>query len=112
MRVFLYGTLLQPKALARRGGVPGLAARLRPAVLRGWRRVALKGGRYPTLTRDRRAQVQGALVLVPAAARRRLQAYEGPRYRLVRLPVRAGTKILPAAAWLAPAGTRRIWPRP
>lgn len=108
MRLFLYGTLLDPGRLAHLGGDPGLPARLRPAVLRGFRRVAGTGG-YPTLVPDRAGRVEGAVLGVSAAALRRLHAYEGPRYRLT--PVRAETEAgkLPACAWIAGAATRRAW---
>jgi gamma-glutamylcyclotransferase (GGCT)/AIG2-like uncharacterized protein YtfP len=108
MRLFLYGTLLDADRLARLGGDPGLPARLRPAALRGFRRVAGAGG-YPTLVPDRAARVEGAVLDVPAGALRRLQAYEGPRYRLT--PVRAETAAGPVAAfaWIAGAATRRAW---
>ena len=38
MRLFLYGTLLDPDVLARRAGTPGLGARMVPATLPGYRR--------------------------------------------------------------------------
>jgi gamma-glutamylcyclotransferase (GGCT)/AIG2-like uncharacterized protein YtfP len=108
MRLFLYGMLLDADRLARLGGDPGLPARLRPAVLRGFRRVAGAGG-YPTLAPDRAGRVEGAVLGVSAAALRRLQAYEGPRYRLS--PVRVETEAGPAAAfaWIAGAAKRRPW---
>jgi len=108
MRLFLYGTLLDAGRLARLAGDPRLPARLRPAVLRGFRRVAGAGG-YPTLAPDRAGQVEGAVLSVSAGALRRLQAYEGPRYRLT--PVRAATEAGPvvAFAWIAGAATRRPW---
>lgn len=108
MRLFLYGTLLDPRRLAQRAADPGLPARLQPAVLRGFRRVAGAGG-YPTLVRDRAGRVEGAMLSVSAGALRRLQAYEGPRYRLT--PVRAETAAgtLPAFVWIAGAATRRAW---
>jgi hypothetical protein len=44
MRLFLYGTLLDPALL---DGIAGRAVALTPATLRGWRRVAWRDGRYP-----------------------------------------------------------------
>jgi hypothetical protein len=63
MRLFLYGTLLDPDRLARFAGrrVPYTAA-----VLPGWRRVALPDGRFPTLRRGR-GWVAGAVVALDAA---------------------------------------------
>jgi Gamma-glutamyl cyclotransferase, AIG2-like len=75
MRLFLYGTLL---------GDPKLGASM-PATLPGWRRVELRGTRYPTLRRDRRGAVSGAVVDVPSRLLAHLAAYEGPRYRLTRV---------------------------
>jgi hypothetical protein len=106
MRLFLYGTLLDP---ALREALAGCALPARPAVLRGWRRVALPGGRYPTLRRAR-AEVAGAVVEVGAAALARLSAYEGPLYRLTPVVVRSGRGNTAAKAWIAPGGTRRPWP--
>ncbi len=99
MRLFLYGTLLGDRRLARS----------LPATLTGWRRVVLRGTRYPTLRRDRLGVVSGAVVDVPAPVLRRLVAYEGPAYRLVRVVVRTANGKTAAHAWIAPGGTRRSW---
>ena len=80
-----------------------------PATLTGWRRVVLRGTRYPTLRRDRRGAVSGAVVKVPAPVLRRLVAYEGPAYRLVRVVVQTPNGKTAANAWIAPGGTRRPW---
>jgi hypothetical protein len=109
MRLFLYGTLLDGVVLASRAGQAGLAARLMPATLPGWRRVGMRGGRYPTLRRDRSGCVFGALAEVPARAAGRLAAYEGPAYRLRRLVVVTPRRRLTAGVWIAAAGTRRPW---
>ncbi len=105
MRLFLYGTLLEPARLAR---CVGRTVRLVPARLRGWRRVAMKGGRYPTLVRAR-GGVAGAVAVVDAAGLRRLMAYEGPLYDLRRLAVRAGRGNSVAGVWIARAAARREW---
>jgi gamma-glutamylcyclotransferase (GGCT)/AIG2-like uncharacterized protein YtfP len=116
--LFLYGTLLDPRVLAARAGQGGLARRLAPARLPGWRRVALRGTPYPTLVRDPGAATEGAVLrgaLAPAAMAR-LAAYEGPSYRLV--PVRAETAAGDrwARAWVAEAWradpARRGWAPP
>jgi len=109
MQLFLYGTLLDPRTLARSAGEPALASRLRPAVLRGWQRVRARNSRYPTLARDPDGKVQGAVLSVPAAACRRLQAYEGPDYRLVRVLAETRGKPVPALAWIASSASRRAW---
>ena len=107
MILFLYGTLLDGQTLARRSGVAGL--RGMTAVLTGWRRVTLRRTRYPTLRRARGQHVAGRVVRVPASAVRRLTAYEGPAYRLVRLVVATPIGAVAAWSWIAPAATRRDW---
>lgn len=105
MRLFLYGTLLDPRRLAH---CAGRSVALAPARLPGWRRVAMRGGRYPTLVRARGA-VAGAVVDVDAAALRRLSAYEGPLYELRRLAVATGRGKTVAGVWIARAATKIPW---
>lgn len=62
MRIFLYGTLLDPLVLAARSGRRGLDRGAQRAWLQGWRRVSLRGAPYPTLLRARRGGVAGLLV--------------------------------------------------
>ena len=109
IRLFLYGTLLDAENLASRGGQAGLNLRLAPATLQGWRRVAVRGGRYPTLRRDRAGFVHGALLTTPARVLARLAAYEGPAYRLARVVVRTANGKTAARTWIAPGGTRLPW---
>lgn len=99
--LFLYGTLLDPAVLERQAGQRGLARRLRPAVLRGWRRVALRGTPYPTIIPELGANIEGAVLRVGPEALARLAAYEGASYR--RVPVRVSTRHGPvrAQAWVA-----------
>ncbi len=111
MRLFLYGTLLDPVTLALRGGQASLSLRPAQATLPGWRRVAMCGGRYPTLRRDRRGVVHGVLVDVQARAMGRLAAYEGPAYRLRRVVVDTPNGKTSACTWIAPAVTQRPWER-
>ncbi|MFC7734954.1 gamma-glutamylcyclotransferase family protein [Roseomonas sp. GCM10028921] len=73
--VFLYGTLLDGRILARRSGDPSLP---RPAVLHGFVRTASRGAPYPTLIRRPGASVEGALVRPGPAARRRCGATRAP----------------------------------
>jgi hypothetical protein len=109
MRLFLYGTLLDAGTLAARGGQPDLPSRLVPATLSGWRRVAMPGGRYPTLRRSRTDCVHGALIDLAAPVLARLAAYEDPLYRLVRVVVATGAGRTRASTWIALGGTRRPW---
>lgn len=106
MRLFLYGTLLDLQRLSR---FSGKVLSLVPATLPGWRRVAMRGGRYPTLVRARR-RVAGALAAMDAATLRRLRAYEGPAYALRRLAVATARGKTVAGVWIAGAATTRPWP--
>ena len=100
MRLFLYGTLL---------GDRWAWAAASPATLIGWRRVALRGTRYPTLRRDRRALWRVRWWMCRHRVLRRLVAYEGPAYRLTRVVVQTASGKTAAYAWIAPGGTRRPW---
>jgi gamma-glutamylcyclotransferase (GGCT)/AIG2-like uncharacterized protein YtfP len=106
VRLFLYGTLLDPDLLAR---FAGRALELTPAVLSGWRRVYLRFTPYPTL-RPARDHVVGAAVGVDSATLRRLSAYEGSRYRLTPVTIAVNGDALAAHAWIADAATARPWP--
>jgi gamma-glutamylcyclotransferase (GGCT)/AIG2-like uncharacterized protein YtfP len=109
MRLFLYGTLLDADTLATRGGHACLPARLVPAALRGRRRVAVRGGRYPTLRRERTGVVHGGSLIASAHALRKLAAYEGPAYRLTRVVVDTPNGKTAAHTWIALGGTRVPW---
>jgi len=100
--LFVYGTLLKPRVLARMAGDPRLPQRLRPAVLPGHARVALRGTPYPTLIARPGAKTAGAVLRVGAAAGARLAQYEGPSYRLVPVRVMTARGPLRARAWRAP----------
>jgi gamma-glutamylcyclotransferase (GGCT)/AIG2-like uncharacterized protein YtfP len=109
MRLFLYGTLLDARTLALRGGHVGVATRLVPASLPGWQRVALRNRRYPTLRRHRAGIVRGALFVATARVLARLAVYEGPDYRLTRVVVRTTSGKTAAHTWIAPGGTCLPW---
>lgn len=100
MRLFLYGTLLAD---------PRLTGPQTRATLKGWRRVALRFTRYPTLRRYRTGSVPGVVIDVPSRTLARLNAYEGPAYRLTRVVVDTPNGKTAAQAWIAPGGTRRAW---
>nr|WP_294519291.1 gamma-glutamylcyclotransferase family protein [uncultured Rhodopila sp.] len=106
VRLFLYGTLLDPHLLASFAGrdVP-----LLPATLPGWRRVVLQGTGYPTVRRAR-GTVRGALAVVDRGTLARLKVYEGRRYRLTRVVVDTARGTGTAYAWIAPGATLRDWP--
>ena len=109
MRLFVYGTLLSPPVLARRSGAPLPRCRPTPATLRGWRRVALRGTPWPTVRRQRGARTPSLLIDVTAAALRRLNAWEGPAYRLTRVVVATSTGNSAAMIWIAPTTGARPW---
>jgi gamma-glutamylcyclotransferase (GGCT)/AIG2-like uncharacterized protein YtfP len=94
MKLFLYGTLADPEALGRCAGRrPGA---LVPASLPGFRRVLLRGARFPTLRRAPGHQVHGVIARVNADMLVRLQNYESGRYRQIH--VRLHTAHGPARA--------------
>jgi len=98
--LFLYGTLLDRRTLARRSGDPGLPRRLRPAVLHGYRRVAFRGTPYPTLIPCPSGRVHGALLRPAPPALAALRRYEGPCYRLVPLRVVTPHGPVRARGWV------------
>lgn len=113
MILFVYGTLLDPRILIRVSADPGLARRLRPARLDGWRRVFLRGTPYPTMVPAVGATVNGAVLRVGDAALARLSAYEGSAYALAPITVSTSRGALRAHAWIAPpwrADAARDWP--
>jgi len=106
MRLFLYGTLLDPAVLTRHAGRP---LRMTPADLPGWQRVRLRGTPYPTLVPGP-GRTRGAVVRVDPRALRGLRRYEGPRYRLLPVAPLCAGRRMPAHAWIGDAPTRRPWP--
>jgi gamma-glutamylcyclotransferase (GGCT)/AIG2-like uncharacterized protein YtfP len=85
MDLFFYGTLLDPdvRRLVLGREVPREA--LKPARVRGFRRVALQGLPYPGAVRDPAAAIEGLVLVEPSARdRARVSRYEGVDYRLVR----------------------------
>jgi len=76
MRFFFYGTLMD--ADVRRAVLgPHAPRHVEPALLRGWRRLPVRGRTYPVIVADPAASVDGVLVRgLNAAARRRLERYE------------------------------------
>ena len=82
MRLFFYGTLLDPDV---RSLVLGRPVPLSPARLDGWRRATARGRSFPIILRQPNAAVEGGVTPpLPASALGRLKAYEGPEYTLVR----------------------------
>ncbi|WP_144299497.1 gamma-glutamylcyclotransferase family protein [Elioraea rosea] len=116
MRVFLYGSLMDPAVFARRAGTAEPLASARPGLLEGWRRVTLRGTPFPTLLRAAGEAVDGLVADIPPALLPPLHAYEGALYRFLRVRVLSEGQYLAARAWISRpdrADARRPWsPRP
>ena len=90
MKIFLYGTLADPAGFGPLRG-PAAQGRPLPAGLHGFRRVLLRGARYPTLRRAPGAAVHGVIVRVNADMLVRLQAYESVRYQQIHVRLHSAT---------------------
>ncbi len=101
MRVFLYGTLMDPEVAQRVCGENGFVRAARPALLPGWRKVSLRGTPFPTLVRDEGLATHGLLAEIPPRLLTRLHAYEGTAYRFLPVRVLCAGKRLAARAWIA-----------
>jgi gamma-glutamylcyclotransferase (GGCT)/AIG2-like uncharacterized protein YtfP len=83
--VFTYGSLMFERVWQR---VVAGRYRRRPALLRGYRRLRVKGETYPALQRDDGAVVSGVLYLgVSDADLAALDAFEGADYRRIQVQV-------------------------
>jgi gamma-glutamylcyclotransferase (GGCT)/AIG2-like uncharacterized protein YtfP len=111
MKLFLYGTLTDPAGFGFCAGRPLRAAPV-PAVLPHYRRVLLRGARYPTLRRARGHSVQGVIMRVNADMLVRLQAYESARYRRVRLSLHTARGRERAICFMGDAATTKPWQHP
>jgi len=101
MRVFLYGSLMDPAVFARVAGTAAALAAARPALLEGWRRVALRGTPFPTLVTAPEEAVDGLVVALRPALLPALHAYEGALYRFLPVRVLSDGRRLAARAWIA-----------
>ncbi len=94
--LFFFGTLMDPEILGLVIGRPVDPAELEPARLKGFRRVRVQGASYPMLVPDPTGRVEGRLWRTgDRRERARLDAYEGPGYRLelVRVETRSGERV-------------------
>ncbi|MBK8175725.1 MAG: gamma-glutamylcyclotransferase [Rhodospirillales bacterium] len=106
MRLFFYGTLIDPEilqAVLRRRVDRSCRCR---AVLAGYRRVFRRGAVYPVLVPADGARVEGVLVhRLSARDVARLSAYEGKDYRLAPISVNLGAgRSVSAQAFLPVEG--------
>jgi hypothetical protein len=108
MKLFLYGTLADPAALGRCAGRPLKTCPL-PARLEGFRRVQLRGARYPTLRRAPGEEVHGVIVQVNADMLVRLQAYESVRYHQIHVRLHSATGPHRARCFFGDAATLKDW---
>ncbi len=99
MDLFTYGTLMSPDIMAR---VAGCRLAARPATLAGYRRSQVKDEVYPGICEDAAGQVAGILYLaVPAAARQRLDLFEGEMYERREVMVEEeGGAVRPAMTYV------------
>lgn len=111
MKIFLYGTLTDPDGFGFCAGRP-LRATPVPAILHNYRRVLLRGTRYPTLRRARGQVVQGILMRVNADMLVRLQAYESERYQRIRFLVHTPQGPQRAICFMGDAATAKPWHHP
>ncbi len=108
MKIFLYGTLADPVGLGFCAGKPVKTAPV-PAVLHGYRRVLLRGARYPTLRVAPGETVPGVVMRVNADMLVRLQNYESVRYRRIKVRVRTAGGSARAVCFYGDAPTRVAW---
>jgi gamma-glutamylcyclotransferase (GGCT)/AIG2-like uncharacterized protein YtfP len=108
VRLFVYGTLTDPAALGRCAGRPVSGAPV-PALLLGFKRVLLRGARYPTLRRAPAQQVHGVIIRVNADMLVRLQNYESVRYRIVHLRLHTPAGPHRARCFLGDTPTHIPW---
>jgi gamma-glutamylcyclotransferase (GGCT)/AIG2-like uncharacterized protein YtfP len=113
MKIFLYGTLTDPAGFGYCAGRPlrPNAAPV-PAVLPHYKRVLLRGARYPTLRRARGQAVHGVIMRVNADMLARLQNYESDRYRRIRLRLHTLNGPQRAICFMGDAATRKEWRHP
>lgn len=85
---FFYGTLMDPAVATRVTASNLTAARLRPAVLHGYRRVRVADQHYPALVSAEGYRVEGRLLRnATPEMQRRIAWYEDREYRLREVTV-------------------------
>ncbi len=114
MRFFFYGTLMDRDLLEAVIGRKVKNAALSPAVLRGYRKVSLRGRAYPAALAMERSSIRG--VLFSRATTRdfmRLNAYEDDGYELARVGVHGkGRTMVHAFLFAAEPGAYAISRKP
>ena len=104
MRVFFYGTLMDPDVRRLVLGPRAKALRVEPAVLPGYRRVGMRRRSYPVVVPDPRRSVEGCLAHgVDREQFARLTDFESDEYVARRRPVVAGGREYSAWVYVASA---------
>lgn len=107
--LFFFGTLVDPDILGLVIGRSVEPGELEPSRLPGFRRVRVQGASYPMLVPDPAGLVEGRLWRGGTAEERaRLDAYEGPGYRLelVRVETRSGERVAALVYQAVPGALR------
>lgn len=103
MALFLYGTLMDVDVMAKVLDRPFAENELMPAVLPGWRRVAVRNATYPVILPDAAASVEGRLLArVGAHELARIRHFESEEYVTATVRVRlADGRTVPAEVFVA-----------
>jgi gamma-glutamylcyclotransferase (GGCT)/AIG2-like uncharacterized protein YtfP len=103
---FFYGTLMDPAVASRVTASPLTAARLRPAVLEGYRRVRVADQHYPTVVAAAGHRVEGRLFRnASPETQHRIAWYEDREYQLREVEV-TGVGGVRTSAWVFVAGPK------
>ncbi len=114
MRLFVFGTLMDPDVREIVMGKAWPPEAIEPAVAQGFRRVFVAGRHYPMLLAHASGWVDGTLVSgLDQQTLHRLQVYEGWEYSLRPIRVRTGAgRVVMAHVFLCPphiSADKREW---
>jgi gamma-glutamylcyclotransferase (GGCT)/AIG2-like uncharacterized protein YtfP len=106
MALFAYGTLMFPAVIH---SVIGRIPRAEPAVVKGYRRLAVRGEKFPGLVRDGQEAVPGLLYQdLSADEWKRLNAFEDEFYDLREVCAHCSAGAIAALAYLVPPSRRSV----
>lgn len=110
MALFLYGTLMDVDVMAKVLARPFAERELVPAILPGWRRLAVRNASYPVIRPDPAAGVEGRLLARPAMDDlTRIRHFESEEY--LPAPVRVdlgGGRMVAAEVFVALDGVFEV----
>src|ERR1700742_1020342 len=93
MRFFFYGTLMDADLLSAVIGRRVRPTALKPALLRGFRRLAPNAFPYPIVIPDKSGSVNGVIIDgITPNEQKRLIAYESPGYEMLRVTVQMASR--------------------